>query len=188
MFVFMISRSSSKLGHLGSKPRSAGQISRKPCYTLAVTFFKQSSWILLKMFVLMISRSSSKLGHLVYSNDDSSFALTYLQGQFRSLRLLYDKKAKQWMSSWLELKVSVGVYRIVSGPLSVFIGVVIVNTWFLVSVVAHGPLVSYFFPENRISFFMQNSQKIWFNISWGLKLGHVGSKTRSLGQISRKPC
>ena len=31
--------------------------------TRAVTFFKQSSWILLKMFVLMISRSSLKLGH-----------------------------------------------------------------------------------------------------------------------------
>ena len=104
------------------------------------------------------------------------FALTYLQGQFRSLRLLYDKKAKQWMSSWLELKVSVGVYRIVSGPLSVFIGVVIVNTWSLVSVVAHGPLVSYFFPENRISFFMQNSQKIWFNIScWGDNLQEMSN-------------
>ena len=32
--------------------------------TLAVTFFKQSSWILLKMFVLMISRSSLKLSHM----------------------------------------------------------------------------------------------------------------------------
>ena len=32
MFFFMISRSSSKLGHLGSKTRSPGQISGKSCY------------------------------------------------------------------------------------------------------------------------------------------------------------
>ena len=32
MFVLMISRSSSKLGHLGSKTGSPGQISGKPCY------------------------------------------------------------------------------------------------------------------------------------------------------------
>ena len=111
MFVFMISRSSSKPGHVGSKTRSHGQISGKSYHssghifqaiimtcskclslwffgqvwnwvswgqklghqakpaenfvnTLAVTFLKQSSWILLKMFVLMISRSSLKLGHL----------------------------------------------------------------------------------------------------------------------------
>ena len=31
MFVLMIFRLSSKLGHLESKPRSPGQISRKPC-------------------------------------------------------------------------------------------------------------------------------------------------------------
>ena len=111
MFDLMISRSSSKLEHLGSKTRSPGQISVKSYHssrhfssnhhescskclswcvlgqvrnwvtwsqklghgaksaenfvnTLAVIFFKQSSWILLKMFVLMISRSGSKLGHL----------------------------------------------------------------------------------------------------------------------------
>ena len=87
MFVLMISRSSSKLGHLGSKTRSKclpllnlGQVRNWVTWgqklghrassaenlvnTLAVTFFKQSSCILLNMFVLMISRSSSKLGHL----------------------------------------------------------------------------------------------------------------------------
>ena len=31
MFVLMISRSSLKLGHMVSKTRSPGQISRKPC-------------------------------------------------------------------------------------------------------------------------------------------------------------
>ena len=46
-----------KLGHLA---RSAENLVN----TLAVTFLKQSSWILLKMFVLMIYRLSSKLGHL----------------------------------------------------------------------------------------------------------------------------
>ena len=46
-----------KLGHLA---KSAENL----VITLAVTFLKQSSWILLKMFVLMIFRSSSKLGHL----------------------------------------------------------------------------------------------------------------------------
>ena len=32
--------------------------------TLAVTFLKQSSWILLKMFVLMSSKICLKLGHV----------------------------------------------------------------------------------------------------------------------------
>ena len=31
MFVLMISRPSPQLGHLGSKPRSTGQIKGKPC-------------------------------------------------------------------------------------------------------------------------------------------------------------
>ena len=53
----MISRSSSKLGHLAKS-------AEKLVNTLVVTFFKQSSWILLNMFVLMISRSDLKLGHL----------------------------------------------------------------------------------------------------------------------------
>ena len=63
MFVLMISRPSSKLGHLGSKTRSRAQISGKLVITLAVTFVKQSSWILLKMFLLMIL-GCSKLGYL----------------------------------------------------------------------------------------------------------------------------
>ena len=62
MFVLMISRSSSKLCHLGSKTRSSGQISGKTFNPLVVTFFKQSLWILLNMYVLMISRS--KMEHM----------------------------------------------------------------------------------------------------------------------------
>ena len=46
-----------KLGHLAKSAENFVN-------TLAVTFLKQSSWILLKMFVLMISRSSLKLEHL----------------------------------------------------------------------------------------------------------------------------
>ena len=46
-----------KLGHLA---KSAENL----VITLVVTFFKQSSWISLKMLVLMIFRSSLKLGHL----------------------------------------------------------------------------------------------------------------------------
>ena len=55
MFVLMISRSSSKLGHWGSKIRSKENLEH---------FWSKSSSILLEMFVLMISRSSLKLGHL----------------------------------------------------------------------------------------------------------------------------
>ena len=46
-----------KLGHLAKSVENLVII-------LAGTFFKQSSWILLRLFVLMIFRSSSKLGHL----------------------------------------------------------------------------------------------------------------------------
>ena len=67
MFVSMISRPSSILGHVGSKMRSIGQIKenfKKPLvYTLEVTFMIQSSWNLVTMFVLMMSRSSLILGH-----------------------------------------------------------------------------------------------------------------------------
>ena len=64
MFVLVISSQvrnwvtwGQKLGHLA---KSAENL----VITLAVTFFKQPSGILLKMFILMIFRSSSKLGHL----------------------------------------------------------------------------------------------------------------------------
>ena len=60
MFVLMICRSSSKLGHLGSLGHLAK--SAENLITIAVTFFKQSSWFLLKIFVLMIFRSSLKWG------------------------------------------------------------------------------------------------------------------------------
>ena len=64
MFVLMISRSSSKLGHQGSKIGHQAKSKENLVNTLEVTFFKKSSSVLLKMNVLMISRSSSKLGLL----------------------------------------------------------------------------------------------------------------------------
>ena len=48
----------------GSKTSHRAKSAENLVNTLAVTFLKQSSWILLKMFVLMSSRLSSKLGHL----------------------------------------------------------------------------------------------------------------------------
>ena len=65
MFVLMISRSSLKLSHLGSKSRSPDQIKGNLVNTPEVTFFKKNHHeYCSKCSVLMISRSSSKLGHL----------------------------------------------------------------------------------------------------------------------------
>ena len=64
MIVLMISRSDSKLGHLGSKTRSPNQIKRKPCYHYRSHIFETIIINIAQMFVLMISRSDSKLGHL----------------------------------------------------------------------------------------------------------------------------
>ena len=63
MFVLVISRSSSKLGHLESETRPPGQM-KGNLNILEVTCLKWSLWILLKIFVLMISRWSLELGHL----------------------------------------------------------------------------------------------------------------------------
>ena len=61
MFILTISRSSSKLGYLGQKLGHRIKSAENIVNTLAVTFLKQSSWILLKIIVLIISRSSLKL-------------------------------------------------------------------------------------------------------------------------------
>ena len=60
----LISRSSLKLGHLGQKLGHLAKLAENLVNILAVTFFKQSSWFLLKMFVLLISRSSLRQGHM----------------------------------------------------------------------------------------------------------------------------
>ena len=64
MFVLMISRSRLKLGTWGQKLGHQAKSMENLVNTLAVTFFQQSSWILLKMFVLVSSWSRLKLGHL----------------------------------------------------------------------------------------------------------------------------
>lgn len=60
MFVFMISVSSSKLGHLGSKTRTRAKSKENPFNTLEIKFLKKSSLILFKIFILMIFRSKIK--------------------------------------------------------------------------------------------------------------------------------
>ena len=118
MFVMMIS--SEKLGHQAKSKENFVN-------TLAVTFLKQSSWILLKMFVLMSLVQvrnwvtwGQKLGHHAKSAENlvNTLAATFLK-----------------QSSWLLLKMIVLMI-------------------------------------SRSS----------------LKLGHLGWKTRSLGQISGKLC
>ena len=54
MVIIIISRSSSKMGHVGSKTRSLGQILKSLVYTLQGTVFRMS--------IIIISRSSSKPG------------------------------------------------------------------------------------------------------------------------------
>ena len=124
MFVLTIFRSGSKLGHLGSKTRSPGQITENLVNTLVVTFFKQSSRILLNMFVWWFLRQvlnwvtwGQKLGHLAKSAENlvNTLAVTFFK-----------------QSSWILLKMFVLISRS------------------------------------------------------SLKLGHMGSKIRWLGQISRK--
>ena len=60
----IISRSSLKLGHLGSKTRSLCQTKKNLVYTLENTVLIQSSGNFIRMLIIIISRSSSKLGHL----------------------------------------------------------------------------------------------------------------------------
>ena len=64
MSIIIISRSSSKHDHVGSKTRSLGQILEKTLYTLEGTVVIQSSGKFVRMLILIVSRSSSKLGHV----------------------------------------------------------------------------------------------------------------------------
>jgi len=64
MLFSMKSRPSLKLGHVGSKTRSLGQILEKLVFTPEVTILVVSSWNLVRMYFSMDSRPSSKLGHV----------------------------------------------------------------------------------------------------------------------------
>ena len=56
--------SSLKLGHVGSKTRSLGQILVKPCVHSRGHSFDLKFMNYIRMLVIIISRSSSKLGHV----------------------------------------------------------------------------------------------------------------------------
>ena len=64
LLIIIISRSSLKLGHVGSKTRSLGQILEKLVYTLEGTVSIQSSRNFIRMLIIIISRSSLKLGYV----------------------------------------------------------------------------------------------------------------------------
>ena len=59
-----MSRSNSKLGHVGSKTRSLGQILEKPCVHSRGHSFDHKFMKLCQNVNHQISRSSSKLGHV----------------------------------------------------------------------------------------------------------------------------
>ena len=59
-----MSRSSSKLGHVGSKTRSLGQILEKPCVHSRGYRFDHKFMNYVRMLIIIVSRSSSKLDHV----------------------------------------------------------------------------------------------------------------------------
>ena len=61
MFALVIFWMSLKIGHVGSKSRSLGQILEKPCVRCRGHISVQYSWNLVRMFVLMISWTSMKM-------------------------------------------------------------------------------------------------------------------------------
>ena len=142
--------------------------------TLEVPFFKQSSWILLKMLVLMISRSSSKLGHM--------------GSKTRSPCQIKGKPCKHsWSHFWSNHHESCSKY---------------LSWWVLSQVwnwVTWGQKLGHWAKsaENLVNAlavtFLKQLSWIWHEMfvlmisRSSLKLGHLNSKTRSPGQISREP-
>ena len=64
MLMIIISRSSSKLGHVGSKTRFLDQILEKTCVHSERHSLIQTSLNFVSMFIIIISRSGSKLGQV----------------------------------------------------------------------------------------------------------------------------
>ena len=58
-----MSKSDLKLGHVGSKTRSLGQILEKPCAHSRGPVLIQRSRNFVRMLFIIVSRSSLKLGH-----------------------------------------------------------------------------------------------------------------------------
>ena len=63
MFVLIKSQTSSKLCHVGLKPRSLGQILEKLVYAVEATFSTRTSGNLVRMSVSMKSWMTLKMGH-----------------------------------------------------------------------------------------------------------------------------
>ena len=64
MLILIISRSSSKLGHVRSKTRSLDQILEKLCVHSGLHSFVSNVINFVRMLIIIISRSSLKLGHV----------------------------------------------------------------------------------------------------------------------------
>ena len=64
MLMIIISRSGSKVGHVGSKTRSLGQILEKPCVHSRGHSFDPKFMKFVRLLIIIISRSMLKLGHV----------------------------------------------------------------------------------------------------------------------------
>ena len=132
--------------------------------TLAVTFLKQLSWILLKMFVLMSSRICLKLGHLGSKTRSPGKSAENL---VNTLAVTFLKQ-----SSWIWLKMFVLMISRSSSKLE-----------HLGSKTRSPGLV--FFKQSS---WILHKMFVLTSSRSSSKLGHLVSKTRSPGQISRKLC
>ena len=64
MLMIIICRSNLKLGHIGSKTRSLGQVLEKPCVYSRGHRFDSKFMKLIRMLMIIISRFDLKLGHV----------------------------------------------------------------------------------------------------------------------------
>ena len=64
MLVIIISRSGLKLGYVGSKTRSLGQILEKPCVHSKRHSFDPMFINFVRLLIIIISMSDLKLGHV----------------------------------------------------------------------------------------------------------------------------
>ena len=171
----MISRSSLKLEHLGSKSRSPGQISVKSSYhssghifqAIIMNFSKYLSWWILGQVRNWVTWSQ-KLGHRAKSAEIfiNALAVTFLSNHHESC-----SKCLAWwflgqVRNWVTWGQKLGHLAKSAENL--------VNT-----------LVVTFFKQS--SWILLNMFVSMISRS-SLKLGHLRSNTRSPGQICRKPC
>ena len=64
MIMIIIYRIVSKLGHVGSKTRSLGQILERPCVHSRGQSFDSKFINFIRMLMIIISKSNSKMGHV----------------------------------------------------------------------------------------------------------------------------